>query len=35
MTIPSLGTLEEVPVRDIWKHEQYDFSDWLTKEENR
>ena len=34
MTTPSLGTLVEVPVRDIWKHEQYDFSDWLTKEEH-
>ena len=34
MTTPSLGTLVEVPVRDIWKHEQYDLSDWLTKEEH-
>lgn len=34
MTIPSLGTLVEVPVRDIWKHEQYDFSEWLAKEKN-
>lgn len=23
MTTPSLGTLVEVPVREIWKHEQY------------
>lgn len=35
MTTSSLGTLIEVPVRDIWKHEQYDFSEWLAKEENR
>lgn len=26
--------LEEVNIRDLWKHEQYDFSDWLSKEEN-
>ena len=29
-----LGKLEEVNIRDIWKHEQYDFSNWLSKEEN-
>ena len=29
-----LGTLTEVPVREIWKHEQYDFSEWLSKKEN-
>lgn len=26
--------LKEVEVRDLWKHEQYDFSEWLAKEEN-
>lgn len=26
--------LVEVNIRDLWKHEQYDFSDWLSKEEN-
>lgn len=30
----TLGRLTEVPVREIWKHEQYNFSDWLSKEEN-
>ena len=30
----ALGTLTEVPVREIWKHEQYDFSEWLSKDEN-
>lgn len=30
----ALGKLTEVPVREIWKHEQYDFSEWLSKEEN-
>ncbi len=29
-----LGRLEELPLRDIWQHEQYDFSEWLSKEEN-
>lgn len=29
-----LGKLTEVNVRDLWKHEQYNFSTWLAKEEN-
>ena len=29
-----LGKLEEVDIRELWKHEQYDFSEWLFKEEN-
>lgn len=29
-----LGKLEEVDIREVWKHEQYDFSEWLSKEEN-
>ncbi len=29
-----LWKLEEVPVRSVWKHEQYDFSDWLSKHVN-
>ena len=29
-----LGKLTEVNVRDLWKHEQYDFSEWLAKDEN-
>lgn len=29
-----LGKLTEVNVRELWKHEQYDFSAWLAKEEN-
>lgn len=29
-----LGKLEEVDIRDLWAHEQYDFSKWLSKEEN-
>lgn len=28
------GKLTEVDVRSLWKHEQYDFSNWLAKEEN-
>ena len=29
-----IGRLQEVDVRELWKHEQYDFSKWLSKEEN-
>jgi hypothetical protein len=29
-----LGRLESVDVRELWKHEQYDFSAWLAKPEN-
>ena len=29
-----LGKLEEVDIRELWRHEQYDFSGWLAKEEN-
>lgn len=29
-----IGTLKEVDIRDLWKHEQYDFSNWLAEEEN-
>lgn len=30
----TIGKLKEVDVRELWKHEQYDFSNWLAKEEN-
>lgn len=29
-----LGKLTQVNVRDLWKHEQYDFSEWIAKDEN-
>lgn len=29
-----IGRLIEVDVRELWKHEQYDFSNWLVKESN-
>lgn len=29
-----LGRLVELPLREVWNHEQYDFSEWLVKEEN-
>lgn len=29
-----LGKLQEVPIREVWTHEQYDFSKWLSSEEN-
>lgn len=29
-----LGKLQEVDIRDVWHHEQYDFSKWLAAEEN-
>lgn len=27
----NIGTLEKVELREIWKHEQYDFSKWLAE----
>ena len=30
----AIGKLKEFKLRDIWKHEEYDFSKWLAKEEN-
>lgn len=29
-----LGTIEKVPLRDIWKNEERDFTPWLAKQEN-
>ncbi len=29
-----IGKLQEVNIRDLWKHEQYDFSAWLSQDEN-
>ena len=29
-----LGKLQEVDIRKVWPHEQYDFSKWLSAEEN-
>lgn len=29
-----LGKLEEVDIRKIWTHEQYDFSNWLAEDDN-
>lgn len=30
----AIGKLVEVDIRELWKHEQYDFSEWLSKKEN-
>lgn len=30
----NIGKLVEVDVRDLWTHEQYDFSNWLSQESN-
>lgn len=30
----NIGKLKEVDIRNLWKHEQYDFSEWLSHEEN-
>lgn len=32
--ITKLGKMKEVDIRNVWKHEQYDFSKWLSSEEN-
>ena len=29
----AIGKMEEVDVRELWRHEQYDFSKWLSKED--
>lgn len=29
-----IGKLKEVDIRELWKHEQYDFSEWLAKKDN-
>ena len=29
-----LGKLQEINIRDVWKHEQYDFQKWLATEAN-
>lgn len=29
-----IDKLEEVDIRELWKHEQYDFSERLSKKEN-
>ena len=29
-----IGMMQEVDIRDLWKHEQYDFSNWLAEPEN-
>ena len=29
-----LGRIEEVDIRKVWAHEQYDFSKWLAQEDN-
>lgn len=29
-----LGKLKEIDIRKVWGHEQYDFSKWLSTEEN-
>ena len=34
MTTVKLGKLKEVDIRKLWKHEQYDFSNWLAEKEN-
>lgn len=30
----NIGRMQEVDIRDLWHHEQYDFSAWLAKDEN-
>lgn len=34
MATMKLGKLQEVDIRKLWNHEQYDFSEWLSKPEN-
>ncbi len=32
--VAHIGKLTEVDVRELWEHEQYDFSNWLSKDTN-
>ena len=32
--LANIGKLVEVDVRELWKHEQYGFSNWLAKNDN-
>lgn len=34
ITLMNLGKLEEVPLRNAWNHEAFDFTNWLAEEEN-
>ncbi len=34
MAIAKLGVMKEFDIRSLWNHEQYDFSEWLSQEEN-
>ena len=34
MATIKMGKLEEVDIRKLWGHEQYDFSNWLAEKEN-
>ena len=29
-----LGKIEQIPLREVWKHEALDFTNWLADEEN-
>jgi len=29
-----LGKLEKVPLRDVWKHEALNFTNWLAEDKN-
>lgn len=33
MSTPKFGVLKEVDIRELWKHEQYDFRHGLPKKE--
>lgn len=34
MATIKIGKLQEVDIRKLWSHEQYDFSEWLSKKDN-
>ena len=33
-SIPPLGKLERVPLREAWRHEASDFTPWLAEDDN-
>ncbi len=34
LNMPNIGKLIEVDIRELWQHEQYDYSRWPARESN-
>ena len=31
MNVPYIGKLERLPLREVWEHEAFDFTQWLQE----